>query len=78
MESAERHQMLRRNMMQPSSARHQRESRQAVDFQWTTWHFIPEDGTLHNHCCENLESYMRNFNLVLSHVLLTIDGVRIG
>jgi hypothetical protein len=22
-----------------------------------TWHYIPEDGTLHSHCCENLKSY---------------------
>jgi hypothetical protein len=29
----------------------------AVDFQRTTWHYIPEDGTLHNHRCENLKSY---------------------
>jgi hypothetical protein len=25
-----------------------------VDFQQTTWDYIPEDGTLHDHCCENL------------------------
>jgi hypothetical protein len=28
-----------------------------VDFQQTTWHYIPEDRTLHNHCCENLKSH---------------------
>jgi hypothetical protein len=29
-----------------------------ADFQQqTTWRYIPEDKTLHNHCCENLESY---------------------
>jgi hypothetical protein len=26
------------------------------DFQQTTWHYIPEDRTLHNHCCENIKS----------------------
>jgi hypothetical protein len=33
-------------------------SEMSVDFQWTTRRYIPEDGTLHNHRCENLESYM--------------------
>jgi hypothetical protein len=32
-------------------------SEMSVDFQWTTWHYIPEDRTLHNHCCENVKSY---------------------
>jgi hypothetical protein len=32
-------------------------SETSVDFQWTTWCYIPEDGTLHNHCCENLKSH---------------------
>jgi hypothetical protein len=22
---------------------------------WSTWHFIPEDGNIHNYCCENLK-----------------------
>jgi hypothetical protein len=26
-------------------------------FGGTTWRYIPEDGTLHNHRCENLKSY---------------------
>jgi hypothetical protein len=30
----------------------------SVDFQWTTWRYIPEDGTLRNHCCEDLKSYI--------------------
>jgi hypothetical protein len=25
---------------------------------WTTWHYIPEDRTLHSHPCENLRSYI--------------------
>jgi hypothetical protein len=28
-----------------------------VDFQQTTQCYIPEDRSLHNHCCENLKSY---------------------
>jgi hypothetical protein len=28
-----------------------------VDFQRTTWRYVPEDGTLYNHHCENLKSY---------------------
>jgi hypothetical protein len=28
-----------------------------VDFHRTTWRYIPEDRTLYNHRCENLESY---------------------
>jgi hypothetical protein len=30
----------------------------SVDFQWTTPRYIAGDRTLHNHCCENLKSYM--------------------
>jgi hypothetical protein len=29
----------------------------SVDFQWTAQHYIPEDKSLHNHCCENLKPY---------------------
>jgi hypothetical protein len=32
-------------------------SETSVDFQWTTWRYIPEDSTLHSHSCENLKSY---------------------
>jgi hypothetical protein len=28
------------------------------DFQRTTWCYIPEDRTLHNHRCEHLKSYV--------------------
>jgi hypothetical protein len=28
-----------------------------VETQWTTRRYIPEDGTLRNHCCENLKFY---------------------
>jgi hypothetical protein len=37
-------------------------SEMSVDFQWTTQHYIPEDSTVYNHCCENLESISK-FNL---------------
>jgi hypothetical protein len=37
-------------------------SKTSVDFQRTTWRYIPEDSTLHNHPCENLKSY--NFRVV--------------
>jgi hypothetical protein len=28
-----------------------------VDFHWSTWPYIPEDGTPHTHHCENLKFY---------------------
>jgi hypothetical protein len=33
-------------------------SETSADFQRTTWFYIPEDGTHHNHRCENLRSYI--------------------
>jgi hypothetical protein len=36
-------------------------SRILADFQRTTQHYIPEDRTLHNHCCENLKSYVEDW-----------------
>jgi hypothetical protein len=30
----------------------------SIDFQLTTWRYIPEDRTLHNHRCENLKSHL--------------------
>jgi hypothetical protein len=32
-------------------------SETSVDFQRTTRRYIPEDGTLHNHRCENLNFF---------------------
>jgi hypothetical protein len=32
----------------------------SVDVQRTTVCYIPEDGAVHNHCCENLKSYGLN------------------
>jgi hypothetical protein len=34
-------------------------SETSVDFQQTTWRYIPEDRTLHNHRSENLKSYIK-------------------
>jgi hypothetical protein len=31
-------------------------------FQQTIWRYIPEDSTLHNHCCENLKCYLTYSN----------------
>jgi hypothetical protein len=36
--------------------------RNFLDFKRTTWR-IPEDRTLHNHCCENLKSHTHGFIL---------------
>jgi hypothetical protein len=33
-------------------------SETSVETQQTTRRYIPEDGTLHNHRCDNLKSYM--------------------
>jgi hypothetical protein len=32
-------------------------SETSVDFQRTTWRYIPEDSTIYDHSCENLKSY---------------------
>jgi hypothetical protein len=38
----------------------------------TTRSYIPEDGTLHSHCCENLKSYviMRSLSCYRFHMIL--------
>jgi hypothetical protein len=30
-------------------------SKMLANLQWTTWHYIPDNRTLHNHCCRNLQ-----------------------
>jgi hypothetical protein len=30
----------------------------SVDFQRTTWHYIPEERNIRNHSCQNLKSYV--------------------
>jgi hypothetical protein len=47
-------------------------SKTVADFQWTTWYYIPEDSTLHNHCCENLKCYI--CMSLLTYSLLEIFG----
>jgi hypothetical protein len=41
-------------------------SETSVDSQWTIWRYIPEDGTIHKHRCENLKSYrvLASFKLI--------------
>jgi hypothetical protein len=34
-------------------------SKTLVDFQQTTQHYIPEDWTLHNHCCKNFRYWLQ-------------------
>jgi hypothetical protein len=40
-------------------------SEAAIDFQRTTWRYIPEDSTLHNHRFDNLKSYIDNIYYIL-------------
>jgi hypothetical protein len=50
-----------RRMSQSSSVKasgKQISSETSVDFQRTTWRYVPEDITLHNQNCENLKSYI--------------------
>jgi hypothetical protein len=35
-------------------------SKTLIDFQQTTQNYIPENWILHDHCCENLKSYIKN------------------
>jgi hypothetical protein len=46
-------------------------SKTSVDFQWTTWCYIPEDRTCHNHHCTNLKFYKMFF--VIKGPLLTLS-----
>jgi hypothetical protein len=36
-------------------------SEKSVDFQRTTWHYITENKTLPNHCCENITSSLLSY-----------------
>jgi hypothetical protein len=38
-----------------------KQSETSVDFQRTTWYYIPEGRTLHNHCCEKPKSHSHLF-----------------
>jgi hypothetical protein len=35
-------------------------SETSADIQWTTWHYIPEDSTLHIHVTISLQFYHNN------------------
>jgi hypothetical protein len=57
-------------------------SETSVDSQWTTWYYILEEITLHNHVCENVKSCegVRNFlcvylqtNLLPSHPVMGLQ-----
>jgi hypothetical protein len=43
-------------------------SYKSVDFQWTTWHYMPEDRTHHNHGCENLNSCISSRRLLRTEI----------
>jgi hypothetical protein len=47
-------------------------SETSVDFQRTTRRYIPEDGTLHNHHCENLKTYTRLHGVTSQKIVLFI------
>jgi hypothetical protein len=55
----------------------------SVDFQRTTWHYFLADRTLHNHCCENLKSYMillllLNISVTISIIIITVINIIIS
>jgi hypothetical protein len=43
------------------------------DFHQTTLYYIPEDSTLHNHCCENLK--LKNYSPYVFNYLLQSSDV---
>jgi hypothetical protein len=51
-------------------------SETSVDTQRTTWRYIPEDGTLHNHRCKNFKSYMLHIiSLFMNISPIGIDSI---
>jgi hypothetical protein len=48
-------------------------SETSAGFQWTTKRYIPADGTLHNHHCENLKSYIGKNSLDLKELTSSIS-----
>jgi hypothetical protein len=46
-------------------------SETSLDFQRTTLRYIPEDGTLHNHRCENLTSYVEDISDFVIFLIVT-------
>jgi hypothetical protein len=51
-------------------------SKTSVDFQQTTWRYIPEASTLHNHRCENLKSYIKYTTLTQSHNVYAVSFIQ--
>jgi hypothetical protein len=45
-------------------------SRTSVDFQWTTWRYIPEDIIFHNRRYDTLKSYISSVHHALSHEMV--------
>jgi hypothetical protein len=50
-------------------------SETSVEFQYTTWHYILEDITLHNHRCENLKISYDNFLFVVFLTTLSVTWI---
>jgi hypothetical protein len=48
-------------------------SQTSVDFKRTTWSYILEDRTLHNHRCEHLKSYIDHVCLKTEYLLQYVD-----
>jgi hypothetical protein len=47
-------------------------SERLVDFQRTTWRYMPEHRTLNHHRCENLKSYIQNIRFIHQILLCCI------
>jgi hypothetical protein len=50
-------------------------SEMSVAFQRTTWRYIPEDSTRHNHIYDNLKSYIRHTGFSFRKVAYTMYDV---
>jgi hypothetical protein len=51
-------------------------SKTSVETQRTTQRHIPEDYTLHNHCCENLKSYIKLLSLWMLKLRLRLRYIK--
>jgi hypothetical protein len=47
-------------------------SETSVDFQRTTWRYIPKESTLHSHRCENLKSYIQDDVLCTNNYICSL------
>jgi hypothetical protein len=57
--------MFWRNMTPPTSWSKHKPSRNIHENRWYAefcLHYVPENRTLHNHCCENLKFYILHFS----------------